>query len=349
MGVCSTTESKIKSDAMTDKLSHGNLFLVMLVALISVMCGSATEALPAEYFTSDIRPQEKQCIQSGWQRLVLNISGLPREILWRAPEKAWTKGAIIVLHGGGGSHFQFCVPNVQFLEPQVKFTGLALEEGFAVFLLNSSDQVRDNEGRVCGKVWDDEVRNRPNLDLPFIEEVIRAAIPKLRPQESRKEIFLTGLSSGGYMTVRAATHFDDLITAFAPVSSGDPYGWHRICEKGLTPRIIVHGAGLDNETGKQITERGACLAKNYLRETAWESANPEVKPVFRVFHHKYDGVHDASCCDKVDALLRSHGYAGEKEFLLDDNRERNLANHLWQEAYNRPILDFFISQINEKK
>jgi hypothetical protein len=288
-------------------------------------------------------------MQSGWQRLVLNISGLPRELLWKAPEKVWTKGAIIVLHGGGGSHFQFCVANVKFLEPQVKFTELAIAEGFAVFLLNSSDQVRDNESRICGKVWDDEVRNRSNLDLPFIEEVIRMEIPKLRTPGSAKEIFITGLSSGGYMTARAATHFDNLITAFAPVSSGDPYGWHRVCEKGLTPRIAVHGASYDNETGKQINEREACRASNYLQEMTWESANPIVKPAFRIFHHKHDGVHDASCCDKVDRLLRSHGYISEKEFLLDDDQQRSLANHLWQEAYNRPLLDFFKNQINKKK
>jgi hypothetical protein len=73
-----------------------------------------------------------------------------------------------------------------------------------------------------------------------------------------------------------------------------------------------------------------------------------VKPAFRIFHHKYDGIHDSSCCDKVDKLLRSHGYTGEKEFLLEDSRERNLANHLWQEAYNRPILDFFLSRIGKK-
>jgi hypothetical protein len=151
------------------------------------------------------------------------------------------------------------------------------------------------------------------------------------------------------MTVRAATHFDNLITAFAPVSGGDPYGWHRICEKGLTPRITVHGAAFDNETGKQITESGACRASNYPHETTWESANPLVKPAFRIFHHKYDGVHDASCCDKVDKLLRAHGYAGEEEFLLNDNERRSLANHLWQEAYNRPILDFFMSRTNKKK
>jgi poly(3-hydroxybutyrate) depolymerase len=184
---------------MVNKSSGWKFFLVLLIVILSVMCGSVPEVLAAEFVVPDIRPQEKQCIQSGWQRLVLNISGLPRILLWKAPESLWTKGAIIVLHGGGGSYFQFCVANVRFLEPQVKFTELALAEGFAVFLLNSSNKLTDNEGRSCGKVWDDEVRNRPNLDLPFIGEVIRVEIPKLRPQGSRKEIFMTGFSAGGYI------------------------------------------------------------------------------------------------------------------------------------------------------
>jgi len=139
---------------------------------------------------------------------------------------------------------------VAFLEPQVRFSDQALAEGFAVFLLNSTDKVTDNEGRLCGKVWDDEVRKRPNLDLPFIEELIRILIPQVRPQGSRNEIFLTGLSSGGYMTARAATHLDGLITAL-PRFQRRPYGWHRICEKNLSPRQTVFGAGFDNETGKQ--------------------------------------------------------------------------------------------------
>lgn len=137
-----------------------------------------------------------------------------------------------MLHGGGGQHTHFCVANHPIIAPQVRFTELALAQGFAVFVLNSSDRVTDTEGRVCGKVWDDEVRDRPNLDLPFIGEVIQSVMRQVRPAGSRTEVFLTGLSSGGYMTVRAATHFEALVTALAPVSSGDPYGWHRICAPG---------------------------------------------------------------------------------------------------------------------
>ncbi|MEE9911099.1 MAG: hypothetical protein K4571_05180 [Deltaproteobacteria bacterium] len=293
--------------------------------------------------------QEGQCSRRGWQTVVLDVGEHPRRILWKAPEGPWTKGAIIVMHGGGGRHFQFCVANARVVGPQVRFTDLALKDGFAVFLLESSDRVTDNEGRPCGKVWDDEVRNRANLDLPFIEAVIRTVIPKARPTGSRDEIFVTGLSSGGYMTVRAATRFGNLITAFAPISSGDPYGWHRVCEKGSTPRKTVHGAGFDNETGRPITEPDACRSANYPHEKPWDGADAAAKPVFRIFRHKYDGVHDRSCTEKVAALLRRHGYPEEPAFELIGDERRSLENHLWQDDYNQPLLEFFTGRLRKKE
>ena len=301
----------------------------------------------AQTMYADAPFQEGQCSRRGWQPVVLDVGGLERRILWKGPDGPWTKGAIIVLHGGGGHHFQFCVANARIVQPQVRFTEMALKDGFAVFLLESSDRVTDNEDRPCGKVWDDEVRNRPNLDLPFIETVIRAVIPKARPSGSRSEIFLTGLSSGGYMTVRASTRFGNLITAFAPVSSGDPYGWHRVCEKGTTRRSTVHGAGFDNETGRQIVEPDACLSANYPHEKPWDSADVTRKPAFRIFHHRYDGINDMSCTEKVAALLREHGYPEVSAFQLVGNERRSLENHLWQDDYNQPLLEFFTGQLRK--
>ena len=293
--------------------------------------------------------QERQCVKRGWQVLVLDIGGLQRRVLWKGPPGPWFKGSIVVMHGGGGHHFQFCVANARIVEPQVRFTELALSKGFAVFLLESSDRVTDNEGRLCGKVWDDEVRGRPNLDLPFIGEVIRAVIPNTRPTGSKKEIFLTGLSSGGYMTLRAATHFGSMITAFAPISSGDPYGWHRVCERGMTARDTVHGAGFDNETGKQIIEPGSCRSGNPANEKPWDGANNSSKPTFRAFHHRYDGVNDQSCAEKAIALLSEHGYPEVPSFLLEGDRRRSIGNHLWQDDYNEPLLEFFTTQLRPQR
>lgn len=280
----------------------------------------------------------------GWKRVELQVSGIEREFLWKAPEGRRPKGAILVLHGGGGHHYQWCNANGPIVGPQVRFSEMAVAEGFAVLLLDSSDRITDREGRLCGKVWDDEVRNRPNLDLPFIGTVIRDYVPRLFPPGGKGAIFITGHSSGGYMTARASTHFDDLVTAFAPVSSGDPYGWHRVCEAGTTLRSAVHGRGFDNETGKHIPEPGACTSETLAHELPWDSTRPDVKPAFRVFRHHEDGINDRSCNEKISRLLRRNGYHGQPDFVLYGGR-RNLAHHLWLDDYNRPILDFFNAQI----
>lgn len=313
----------------------------LLVPVGGCMAGTGDASNAASY----VAPQEKQCIQQGWKRVTLRVAGQERRLLWKGSDGPWSKGVILVMHGGGGHHFHWCVANAPIVAPQVRFAELSVAKGFAVFLLDSTDQVTDTEGRICGKVWDDEVRNRPNLDLPFMGEVIKTVIPRLRPPGSRKEIFMTGLSSGGYMTVRAATHFNYAITAFAPVSSGDPYGWHRVCKPGITRRRTVHGAAYDNETGKQIIEVDSCRSPGYPREKPWDGGRHPAMPIFRIFHHRLDGINDYSCGEKVRKQLREHGYPESPPFVLQGDGQRRLRHHLWQDEYNRPLLEFFASQI----
>lgn len=291
----------------------------------------------------EILPQERQCLAKGWQRAVVASPAGPRALLWKAPQGAWRHGAILVMHGGGGRHFHFCVANARFLAPQVAFAEAALARGFAVFLLDSSDQVLDNEGRRCGKVWDDEVRARPNLDLPMIGAVIGTLVPALRPPGSSRAVFLAGHSSGAYMTLRAATHFGDRIAGFAPVAGGDPYGWHRRCDPALARvrRASVHGIGVDNETGRNIAEPGACAAAAYPNEKPWDGAARRRRPPFLQVQHEDDGINDISCSNKAAAQLRHMGYPAAPPLIAKGAGRRSLANHLWQESYNAPILDFF--------
>ena len=289
-------------------------------------------------------PQELQCQAAGWTRELVTIAGRPRLVLWKGPA-TWTRGALVVMHGGGGSHTNFCVANVPLIAPQVRFSDQALAQGFAVFLLDSSDQVRDNAGRLCGKVWDDEVRSRDNLDLPFVEEVLRRLIPGKRPAGSRSEIFVAGHSSGGYMAVRVASRYADLVTAFAPVSSGDPYGWFRDCTPRASDRVNVFGAGFDNETRRQIIETGACESTaGQPNERAWDGAALTPKPVFRQFHHLQDGINDRSCVAKVRAQLLARGYPEDPPFAVDGGT-RNADVHNWLDDYNGPILSFFGSRL----
>lgn len=287
--------------------------------------------------------QETQCQAAGWQRIVVDAAGLARLVLWKAPAGAWSGGAIVVMHGGGGQHTNFCAANVALIEPQVRFTAEALAQGYAVFLLDSYDRVTDEAGRLCGKVWDDEVRTRPNLDLPFIEQVLRSVIPAQRPPGSRADVYLTGLSSGGYMTTRAATRFGDLITAFAPVSSGDPYGWFRDCTPRAGDRPNVFGAAFDNETRRQITEAGACDAATTPNEKPWDGDAIRPKPAFRVFHHAQDGIHDRSCVEKLRRQLVARAYPEVAPFTLDGGA-RSADAHYWLDGYNAALLAFFASQ-----
>ena len=114
----------------------------------------------------------------------------------------------------------------------------------------------------------------------------------------------------------------------------------------MTTRNTVHGVGVDNETGKQITEPDACRSGKYINEKPWDSDKDDSpKPVFRAFYHRYDVVNDPSCMEKAIALLRDHRYPEVPAFLLEGNARRGIRNHLWQDDYNQPLLEFFTAQL----
>lgn len=312
-------------------------FLARLILALP-LCLALSVSAPA----SAVASASRSCTDDGWQELNIMVSGVQRRLLFKAPPGVWENGAILVLHGGGGKADDFCSAANRLLIPQSKFTEMAIAQKFAVFALDSTAIVSDNEGKVCGKVWDDEVRARDNLDLPYLKSVIQELVAARRPADSNPSVFLVGHSSGGYMSARAASHIGNLMTAFAALSSGDPYGWNRRCDpKYGDKRQQVKGAGFDNETGKQIIELNSCVAKTFANEKPWDTFAGG-KPVFRVFHNKFDGINDSSCGDKIDQQLRSHGFTGEPIYFAKahDNRRR-LLFHFWANEYNPEILAFF--------
>lgn len=321
--------------------------LMAALSLSGAGCGGGGGGQPAgpDAAAGDPLPtvQESQCHAAGWQREVVDAAGLRRLVLWKAPAGPWSGGAIVVMHGGGGSHTNFCVANVALIEPQVRFTTLALARGWAVFLLDSSDRVSDDSGRLCGKVWDDESRPRANLDLPFIDRVLHELIPSRRPAGSRADLYLTGLSSGGYMSTRAATRFGASISAFAPVSAGDPYGWTRDCTPRAGDRPNVFGIAFDLETRRQIVEPDACAGTLFPNERAWDGAEVSPKPAWRVLHHVHDGIHDRSCVQKLRLQLSARGYPEAPPLTLEGG-SRSADLHYWLDEYNVPLLDFFASR-----
>jgi hypothetical protein len=292
---------------------------------------------------SPLTVSETHCVAQGWKLESFSQASLTRSLLWKGPA-VWTQGVILVLHGGGGAAAHFCHANHPLINAQVRFAEKAIAKGFAVVLLESSDAVTDSAGRLCGKVWDDNVLARPNIDLPYIGHIIRTALAQWRPAGSSTRLFISGLSSGGFMTVRAATHFVSEVTAFAPVAAGDPYGWYRDCTRRPGDRQNVAGAGKDRETHKTIPERGSCEATSYPNEAAWDSAvNANLflkKPKFRLIYHRQDAIVDESCVLKLRRQLLAHQYPEAEPFVLD-NGFRRLGAHFWQEAYDEEILRFF--------
>jgi dienelactone hydrolase len=286
---------------------------------------------------------EKEAITKGWRQITININGLNRKILWKGSDNPWHYGAIIALHGGGGSYSDFGSA-VPIARPMVEFGELAINEGFAVFSLDSTwGEALDDKGRSIGKRWDCmAIDYRENIDLSFIQAVITDVIPKTRPHQSAKSIFITGISNGGYMTILAATHFADKIDAFAPVSTGDPYGTY--IDLGTHPRFErPHAPGVfrDNETHMLIYKTGAAESDNYPNEKVWPITDIKVKPKFKQFQHKGDGLVDISCMKKAQKLLIRHGYSDDGPFILTDTEGKSIRKHFWMREYNKPMIEFF--------
>jgi len=324
----------------------------LILSMVMAACGgggggesAADTSPPPEPQPVPLSQSEQACVAQGWNRSLFKVGNIDRKVMWKAPSSGyWGSGVIVVMHGGGGKADDFCTGG-PLVQPQVAFTSLAIQQGFAVFALESTDNlVTDALGRVCGKRFDFAVNNRLNIDLPYIGHVLTSLIPTARPAGSNQKIFVTGLSSGGYMTIRAATHFDGLITAFAPVSAGDPYGTDPICDSSLSPRESAIGILVDRETRLEIVKDNACLASSYPNESAWETQAPVTKPTFRQFHHQKDGFVDFSCAQKANATLQAAGYVDAGAFVLNALDSKGVLYHLWQNTYNQPLLNFFLNQ-----
>jgi|JI10StandDraft_1071094.scaffolds.fasta_scaffold34604_2 pimeloyl-ACP methyl ester carboxylesterase len=284
---------------------------------------------------------EATCIADGWQLAARVVSGQTRKVLFRTPSGPWSKGALLVLHGGGGQADHFCTGGM-LVQPQIAFAREAVQRGFAVFVLDATTNVvTDAQGRPCGKRFDFSVLPRANLDLPYVEWVAKELVPRSRPANSRAELFIAGHSTGGYMTTRAATHFDDVFTAFALVATADPYGTDTVCDPALSPRESAVGILVDRETRKEIIEDDACLSASYPNESPWSTTRPAKKPTAKQFHDEKDGIVDLSCMRKLSTQLQANGYPMRAPLVLQTPGPKNVLLHLWRASYNAPLLDFF--------
>ena len=317
---------------------------VCLTAVLAGGCGGRAARQPGgdEQGHSDNR-LERSCIEDGWQRVNLQVAGNERRVLWKGPRDNWKNGAILVLHGGGGQADHFCAGG-RLVQPQIQFAEMALARGFADFALDATtDKVTDSEGRACGKRFDFSVLSRPNVDLPYVDKIISEIVPAKRPKGSNPSIFVTGLSTGGYMTTRVGIELGDKIAAFAPVSAGDPYGTDTSCDTSLSERTTAKGILVDRTTRKEIVNDGACASSAATGEAKWPAAKGR-RPPFKQFQNEADGIVDISCMRKATAMLESNGFPADQPYVIPKQGRNDPFKHLWLEDYNAPLLDFFASQ-----
>jgi dienelactone hydrolase len=298
--------------------------------------------------TDDYTSKRVWCESLGWTKLVVDTSvgknTIKRKVLHKGPSTPWV-GTILVFHGGGGNYTNWCTTNSK-QSPWGGFTETALARGYGVILMDSTDITTDSKSNLCGKIWDDNILNRHNHDLPYIEKAIKEVAPSLRPSGSSNRIYLTGFSSGGFMTTRAATHFNHLVTKFAPAGSASPYGWHRDCSQ-LSTRPTVAGEGKDNDSNQAITTVGGCgsyvfdINKDYPGELTWDDGGASTKPKFLKLEHYYDGINDYSCHNRVLNRLLNNNYVGTQFVMEPAGETRRIKFHDWFPEFTTAILDFF--------
>lgn len=304
-----------------------------------ITCKPISYFLLSLSFAAHANTLDKNCADDGWKTKIWKVNNIERKVIWRGPKGLWKSGTILVLHGGGGEAAHFCAGG-WLVKPQRQFAEMAIDNGFGVFLLEATtDIVTDEQNRPCGKRFDFSVLKRPNIDLPYIEEIIQKLIPTERPVGSRLNLFMTGLSTGGFMTIRASSVLANQISAFAPIAAGDPYGTDTVCDTSLSKRTSAKGILIDRETKKNIVVEESCTAKGYTSESPWPKLQKQIS--FKQFHHEKDGLVDLSCLRKATQQLVAHGFRDDGLFLIKSRGRRTLVHHLWQSEYNKPLIDFF--------
>jgi polyhydroxybutyrate depolymerase len=159
------------------------------------------------------------------QRYEINVNGKSRAYyLYRPRQSSSIQPLLIGLHGGQTTATRFA--------ETTEFNALAAKKGFAVAYPEGTN-----------KQWNDG-RDTPKLskqdDIAFLRAVITDAETKLTPLSQTREVYITGISNGGFMAQRAACELSDKIIAVASVAStmAEPIGKSCKLQKPLSVMLI---------------------------------------------------------------------------------------------------------------
>lgn len=128
---------------------------------------------------------------------------MDREYWWAGPTGAGRKvPLVVVLHGGGGRALQ--------IARYTGFEGQAAKSGFALVIPQGVKR-RWNDGR--------QVNRSPKTnDVGFLRATVQAVLRKNSRIDPRR-VFFTGISNGGFMSLRMACDASDLVAGVAAVTA----------------------------------------------------------------------------------------------------------------------------------
>lgn len=308
---------------------------------VTVTDGQVTR-LVMKWFSHEI-----YCQDNGWTQVTMTVDGNSRQAFWKGPpaSKPWL-GTIFWLHGGGGANTRMCYNSGESTVPLLSFAAMAIEHGFGVVVPDAlPNTVTDAESRTCGKIWDATVvaGRSTNFDIPFFVELINTTLPAIRPAGSKPHVMVAGHSRGGYMAMRFGTQRDDVVTAFAMVAAGDPYGSRQDCDPATSDHAGVVGLLMDRGTEIEVNDANpACVKAGgvYPNEQTLQTTSPAWRPRAKLLYHDLD-VLDRSCKTKVHDILTAASYPIDREYRIVATGAKSVTHHLWKEEYNYPVIEFF--------
>jgi polyhydroxybutyrate depolymerase len=176
---------------------------------------------------------ETSAVFAGSAKQDMNVNGVAREYLLHMPATARAPAPVVIaLHGNMGT--------AEKLEKYMSWNAVADREGFAVVYPQGIDNAW-NDGRPARRKLNS--RARPGDDVTFLNALADKLVADHIALPGK--IYLTGLSNGGFMTMRMACEASSKFAGFAPVIASAPVEYEIECRWPTTFPVLLMGGTAD--------------------------------------------------------------------------------------------------------
>lgn len=221
-------------------------FSVMFVMIIMAMTSCTSDDADENANTGLILDQS------------ITVDGDEREYHIYVPEQSKQRPLVILLHGNGGN-FNQSLGLERTAAPQKVWLSLAEQNDFALLVPNGS--IGSSGRRGWNDCRSDADGQTDTDDILFITELLDQVQTAYGFNE--RKVYVTGVSNGGFMTMRLVFEIPERITAFASVISSLPVNGQ--CRTSDIPVSALYMNGTDDPitpyTGGQMAfNRGLVLS-----------------------------------------------------------------------------------------